>query len=96
MTLRSLKERVTDGPALGERAVTRISSMPAEAIVAYAKETGCDLIVMGTQGRGVVDRLGIGSVAARVVHTAPCPVLTVKHPEHEFVRSATASTAVAG
>src|SRR5579864_5419005 len=85
--LKSLQERVTpgDGRGFSVRAVTRISSRPAETIVAYAKETGCDLIVMGTQGRGVVDRLGIGSVAACVVHAAPCPVLTVKHPEHEFV-----------
>jgi hypothetical protein len=29
----------------------------------------------------------MGSVAERVVRTAPCPVLTVKHPEHEFVRA---------
>jgi nucleotide-binding universal stress UspA family protein len=96
--LKSLQERVTpdDGRRFSERAVMRISSRPAEAIVAFAKETGSDLIVMGTQGRGVVDRLGIGSVAARVVHAAPCPVLTVKHPEHEFVRSASASTAVSG
>jgi hypothetical protein len=27
----------------------------------------------------------MGSVAERVVRTAPCPVLTVRHPEHEFV-----------
>jgi hypothetical protein len=27
----------------------------------------------------------IGSVAERIVRTAPCPVLTVRHPEHEFV-----------
>jgi hypothetical protein len=27
----------------------------------------------------------MGSVAERVVRTAPCPVLTVRHPQHEFV-----------
>jgi hypothetical protein len=31
----------------------------------------------------------MGSVAERVVRTAPCPVLTVRHPEHEFVSSDT-------
>ena len=30
-------------------------------------------------------QLLVGSVAERVVRTAGCPVLTVKHPEHEFV-----------
>jgi hypothetical protein len=28
----------------------------------------------------------MGSVAERVVRFAPCPVLTVRHPEHDFVR----------
>ena len=40
---------------------------------------------MGTHGRGGVAHLLMGSVAERVVRTAPCPVLTVRHPEHEFV-----------
>jgi hypothetical protein len=30
-------------------------------------------------------RLLVGSVAERVVRSAPCPVLTVRHPEHEFI-----------
>jgi hypothetical protein len=33
-----------------------------------------------------------GSVAERVVRTAPCPVLTIKHPEHEFVFPDAAAT----
>jgi nucleotide-binding universal stress UspA family protein len=43
------------------------------------------LIVMGTHGRGPVAHLFMGSVAERVVRMAPCPVLTVRHPEREFV-----------
>src|SRR5262249_25520418 len=62
------------------------SSSPAYAIVDYAKENDIDLIVMGTHGRGVMAHLVMGSVAERVVRLAPCPVLTVRHPEHEFVR----------
>jgi nucleotide-binding universal stress UspA family protein len=62
------------------------ASQPAAAIVAYAKEAGIDLIVMGTHGRGAMAHLLMGNVAERVVRTAGCPVLTVRHPEHEFIR----------
>ena len=58
---------------------------PAEAIVEYAKTYNVDIIVMGTHGRGALAHLLMGSVAERVVRTAPCPVLTVRHPEHEFI-----------
>jgi nucleotide-binding universal stress UspA family protein len=62
------------------------SSAPAAAIVTYAYETGTDLIVMGTHGRSGFAHLLMGSVSERVVRTAPCPVLTVRHPEHEFIQ----------
>ena len=46
----------------------------ADEIVAYAKEAGVDLIVTGTRGpRGTLGHLFLGSVAERVVRTAPCP-----------------------
>jgi nucleotide-binding universal stress UspA family protein len=61
------------------------ASGPYLEIVRYAKERGIDLIIVGTHGRGFVAHMLIGSVAERVVRTAPCPVLTVRHPEHEFV-----------
>ena len=65
--------------------VVLASNTPSHAIVDYANRTGVDLIVMGTHGRGAVAHLLMGSVAERVVRTAPCPVLTVRHPQHEFV-----------
>jgi universal stress protein A len=49
-----------------------------EEIVKTAAEEGADYIVMGTHGRGALDRLLLGSVADRVVRTAPCPVVTVR------------------
>lgn len=58
---------------------------PFLEIIRYAKEFQIDLIVLGTHGRGVLSHLLIGSVAEKVVRKAPCPVLTVRHPEHEFV-----------
>jgi nucleotide-binding universal stress UspA family protein len=53
---------------------------PARRIVDQAVETAADLVVIGTHGRGGFERLLIGSVAERVVRTAPCPVLLV--PPH--------------
>ena len=64
--------------------VTRAGD-PVRQIVSYAAETNADLLVLGTHGRGPVAHMLMGSVAERVVRTAPCPVLTVRHPQHEFV-----------
>ena len=74
-----------DRAILGARTVLRVSAAPAPTIVEYAREANVDLIVIGTHGRGAMAHLFMGSVAERVVRTAPCPVLTVRHPEHEFV-----------
>ena len=58
---------------------------PFEEIVRFAREKDIDLIVMGTHGHTGLAHLFLGSVAEKVVRRAPCPVLTVRHPEHEFV-----------
>ena len=58
---------------------------PFLSIVRYARREPIDLIVMGTHGRGAIAHLLIGSVAENVVRKAPCPVLTVPHPGHQFV-----------
>jgi nucleotide-binding universal stress UspA family protein len=50
---------------------------PARTIVDCAVARRCQLIVMGTHGRGGLGHLVLGSVAERVVRTASCPVLTV-------------------
>jgi len=55
------------------------------AIIQYAREQNIDLIVVGTHGRGAIAHMLLGSVAEKIVRKAPCPVLTVRHPEHEFV-----------
>ncbi|HTQ39059.1 MAG TPA: universal stress protein [Pirellulales bacterium] len=54
-------------------------------IIRYAREQNIDLLVLGTHGRGPIAHMLMGSVAEKVVRKAPCPVLTVRHPEHEFV-----------
>lgn len=74
------------------RGVVLMSIAPVLAIVDYAKGHHIDLIVMGTHGRGPLAHFMMGSVAERVVRIAPCPVLTVRHPEHEFVWPDTLTT----
>ncbi len=56
----------------------REGSHSAPPIVDYARETGADLIVMGTHGRRGFRRFLLGSIAEEVVRQAPCPVWTVR------------------
>jgi universal stress protein A len=51
---------------------------PAYTIVEYATAARPSLIVMGTHGRTGLAHLLMGSVAERVIRTAPCPVLTLR------------------
>ncbi|MGH9219139.1 MAG: universal stress protein, partial [Vicinamibacterales bacterium] len=53
----------------------------------YARDNAIDLIIVGTHGHGAVHRFLIGSVAERVLRSAPCPVLTVRADERDFIYS---------
>jgi universal stress protein A len=64
--------------AIAVRTFVRHGSSPATRITELAGEEHADLVIMGTHGRGGVTRLLLGSVADRVIRTAPCPVLTVR------------------
>jgi nucleotide-binding universal stress UspA family protein len=59
--------------------------VPYEEIIRLARERDVDLIVMGTHGHTGLAHVLLGSICEKVVRRAPCPVLTVRHPEHEFV-----------
>ena len=54
--------------------------IPSQAIGETARRLGADLIVMSTHGRTGLSHLVMGSVAEKVVRSAPCPVLTVRGP----------------
>ena len=54
---------------------------PARQIVEYAHGSGVKLIVMPTRGYGPFRRFLLGSVTAKVLHDADCPVLTSVHME---------------
>ncbi len=58
---------------------------PFVEIVRFAREEAVDLIVIATHGRTGLSHAMMGSVAEKVVRKAPCPVLSVRHPEHDFV-----------
>jgi nucleotide-binding universal stress UspA family protein len=58
---------------------------PFVEIIRYAKDQAIDLIVMGTHGRTGIPHLLMGSVAENVVRKSPCPVLTVRPADHQFV-----------
>jgi len=75
-TLVSPRDMITLRPEYALRLGT-----PADEIVRYAGSREIDLIVMGTHGRSGVAHMVMGSVAEKVVRTAPCPVVTVRHPE---------------
>ena len=49
----------------------------AEQIAEFADEVECDLIIMGTHGYKGLEKIMFGSVADKVVRSAPCPVMTI-------------------
>ncbi len=56
-----------------------VEGNPATEIVRIATERAIDLVVMGSHGRGGISRAILGSVADKVMRTAPCPVMIVAH-----------------
>jgi nucleotide-binding universal stress UspA family protein len=62
-----------------------VSGLPAAQIISFAERKKVDVIVMGTHGRGGLNRLMLGSVADKVVRTATCPVLIVREPNPKKV-----------
>jgi nucleotide-binding universal stress UspA family protein len=49
----------------------------AEQIAGMIEEKGIDLLVIGTRGRGGLQKLALGSVAEELLRVAPCPVMTI-------------------
>ena len=59
-----------------------MQGVPYEEIIKFAADEKIDMIIMGTYGRVGLQRLIFGNTAERVVRRAPCPVMTVRVPEH--------------
>jgi len=75
--LEEAKAKYPDRNFITELKEGKASSLVLDA----AKRHGVNLVVMGTHGRGGLEHLFLGSVAARVVRRASCPVLTVREPD---------------
>lgn len=85
MALKELDQEIARlrDAGLKARSLMRVGS-PFLEIIHAAQGENADLIVMGTHGRSGLAHVLMGSVAERVVNKAPCPVLTVRHPDRKF------------
>ncbi len=86
---RVLDDMQESGRAIIQQALQQLSSTtaaqgfleigsPSEVIVAFARERGYDLIVMGSRGLGTIKEFFLGSVSNYVLHHAACPVMVTK------------------
>jgi len=83
----SLDAAITDDDlrSLAVDKVLLTSATPSRAILDYAADTRADIIIVGTHGRGGLAEFFLGSVAQKIVRSAPCPVLTVRSHERDFI-----------
>lgn len=61
-----------------EARAIELAGIPADVIVALAKDEDADLVIVGTHGRNIAERLVLGSVSQGVLHHAPCDVMVVR------------------
>ena len=66
-----------EGLDASAKLVKHVGPQPAHEIAKLARQTGADLIVVGTHGHGAIPGILLGSVTQRLLHLAPCPVLVV-------------------
>ena len=66
--------------------VVTLCGSAATELIDYAHGEEIDLIVMGSHGRSAMASMLLGNVAEHVVRHSPCPVMTVRSPEHDFIR----------
>ena len=60
---------------------------PADEIIRAVEEKDIDLVISATRGRSGLKRLILGSVTERLMLTLPCPLLVLRSPEHDFVKT---------
>ena len=70
----------TDVPVQDTVEIARVG----DGILATIQKLGIDLVVMGARGHGAMENFFVSSTTERLIRLAPCPVLTVKHPQADF------------
>ena len=73
----AVREAMSRHGVQGEPAVV-LAPAAGDAAVRTAEENGCDLVVVGTHGRGGLSRAVLGSVSDYIVRHAKCPVVTLR------------------
>jgi len=74
-----LRDRTKDVPKGVAVSTTVVEALaPAGALLDYARKNAIDLIVVATHGRGAIAQVLLGSVAEKLIRSAPVPVLTVR------------------
>ncbi len=61
-----------------------LHGVPFYEIIQFARNDQIDLIVVGSHGRTGLKQVLFGHTAEKIVKKAPCPVLSVRHPDTEF------------
>jgi nucleotide-binding universal stress UspA family protein len=59
-----------------------VDGSPVEALLAAAKDSGADLIVVGSHGEGAMSAAFLGSTAMKLLHHSEVPVLVVPRHKH--------------
>jgi nucleotide-binding universal stress UspA family protein len=77
-----IDREVTDSDIQVQKVVRH--GRPFVEIIQIARDENVDLIVIATHGRGGLEHVLFGSTAEKVVRKAPCPVLSIRLPGHEF------------
>jgi nucleotide-binding universal stress UspA family protein len=68
-------KKIADTAGVASQSVSAVSSRAESLIEKSVTEMGCDLIVIGTHGRGAMGRFFMGSVTTRLLHISPVPLL---------------------
>jgi len=63
-----------------------VEGEPADEIAKAIREYDIDLVTVVTHGRRGLARAVFGSTAEEIIAEAPCPVLTIRPPQHDFVQ----------
>ena len=79
---RFVAEHLADVPFSVSSSV--VVGRPFMEIIRQARELPADMIVLSTHGRTGLSHILLGSVAEKIVRKAPCPVLSIRHPDYKF------------